>query len=121
MPIKTETSCMKPRNSIFSYHKRATLKVSKKIRNDLADYDYVHKLSPYELDWLNGFNREYVNADFKHKFKSHYSSNEHKRIVYRLNNSRNRCLYGVLKVTHRIRSLKNETPIPVPIDFVQFG
>lgn len=82
----------------ISNYARATLPVSVKNRNDCADYDYLDKLNPTELRWLKGFNREYVNADFKHKYVKHFKRVEEKRECYRLNNIRNRCLYARLKV-----------------------
>lgn len=36
-----------------------------KTRSDLLDYDYIDKLSEKDKQWLNDFNTEYVNADFK--------------------------------------------------------
>lgn len=38
-----------------------------KMRKDLIDYDYLNKLNPAELKWLNSFTEEYTNADFNHK------------------------------------------------------
>lgn len=84
--------------SIFIPWKRQPkLGVSVANRNDYADYDYISDLSPYELKWLKGFHREYVNADFKHSHKKHFKSKSKKKICYDLNNSRNRCIYNELK------------------------
>lgn len=40
-----------------------------KTRSDLLDQDYIAKLSDKEKQWLNDFNTEYVNADFKTNIK----------------------------------------------------
>lgn len=85
---------MKPN---LHWRQYATLGVSVKLRNDYADYDYLDKLNKEELRWLKGFHREYVNADFKHTHKKHYRTKKARRIIYGLNNSRNRDLYGIAK------------------------
>lgn len=69
-------------------------------RIEYADYDYIDKLSPEDLIWLKGFNREYYNADFKHSFKKLIKK---KKNSYNDNNARNRCLYGNYKVWGRLR------------------
>lgn len=40
-----------------------------KIRHDELECDYLHELSDEEKDWLNRFNEEYVNTNFKHDGK----------------------------------------------------
>lgn len=40
-----------------------------KIRHDELECDYLNELSEEEKDWLNRFNEEYVNTNFKHKGK----------------------------------------------------
>jgi len=44
-------------------------KLNLKTRKDLLDYDYLNKLSPKELQFLNDFSSEYINADFKTSIK----------------------------------------------------
>src|SRR5271165_6149819 len=40
-------------------------KLNLKTRYELFDADYIDKLSEKEKQWLNDFNNEYLNADFK--------------------------------------------------------
>lgn len=61
-----------------------------KTRADLIDQDYVDKLSESDKDWLNRFNEEYVNANFKHSGKKLHKSDTLKRDCYNRNNHRNR-------------------------------
>lgn len=79
------------------WKKQATLQVSVKTRNDMADYDYFHKLNTKDQKWLLGFHREWANADFKHKAKKHYKTKKNKRALYTENNHRNNDLYGIIK------------------------
>lgn len=80
----------------------AGLPVSVKNRNDYADYDYINQLDPKALKWLKGFNREYINADFSHKYTKLFKGKRKKKECYTLNNIRNRCLYNQLKVCHEL-------------------
>lgn len=102
--------------SKFDWSKKATLGVSTKIRNDFSDYDYISKLSKAELSFLKGFNREYYNADFKHKNKKHYKkTKKHKskrKICYDLNNCRNRDLYAIMKSIDRLETIDSGRDIP---------
>lgn len=84
------------------WRKRGTLGVSVKLRNDMSDYDYLEKLSTKDYFWLMGFHREFVNADFKHKYKKHYRTDAEKQKIYGENNSRNRDLYGIAKNTGKL-------------------
>lgn len=40
-------------------------KLNLKTRSDLIEIDYIEKLSEKDKQWLNDFNNEFVNADFK--------------------------------------------------------
>lgn len=86
---------------------RATLGVSVKNRNDYADYDYLDKLNEKELRWLKAFHREYINADFKHKYRKLIKSKKRKQEIYHINNARNRCLYNLLKWTNELYTIKD--------------
>lgn len=81
--------------------------VNLKTRQDLVDYDYLNKLSPDELEFLNKFTEETVSTSFTKK-NGKYSGNLHKKKsqkkeLWNSNNSRNRCQYtrakamGILK------------------------
>lgn len=81
------------------WKKYGTLGSSVKNRNDLSDYDYLHKLDKESLAWLKGFHREYVNADFKHKYKKLIKGKKKRKAVYDANNSRNRDFQDVYSIT----------------------
>lgn len=94
---------------MISWKTQATLGVSVKNRNDYADYDYLDKLNKQELNWLKGFHREYINADFKHPYKKHSRSKKQKQKMYELNNIKNRDLYNILKWSNKLKPIDNET------------
>lgn len=82
---------------VIPFSKMATLPVSTKVRNDYADYDYVKTLSKDEVEWLTAFNREYYNADFKHKGPKIFKDKEQISFRYGENNARNRDSYAITK------------------------
>lgn len=53
--------------------------VNLKRRQDLIDYDYLHKLSKEELSFLNKFTEETVSASFKKNKDGKYSGNIYKK------------------------------------------
>src|ERR1044072_3969977 len=81
----------------MKWRSRSQIGVSRKIRNDYSDFDYIDKLDDKSLTWLKAFNREYYNADFKHKYKKLHRSKTERRICFGSNNSRNRDIYALLK------------------------
>lgn len=85
-----------------SWYKKSILGVSTKIRNDFSDMDYIEKLDETSLSFLKAFNREYYNADFKHKHKKLHTSKKLKKSVYDLNNQKNRDIYALLKCRGRL-------------------
>lgn len=88
----------------LSWKQRATLGVSVKNRNDYADYDYLNKLTEKELTWLKAFHREWVNADFQHKYRRCFNKRKYKKVIYAANNARNRCIYNITKWTGQLMS-----------------
>ena len=82
--------------------------VNLKSRYDQIDQDYLDKLSPKELDWLNRFMAEFVGADFKHKGAKFHKSKKDRKLCTDMNNARNRCIYtrekacGALMYTEEI-------------------
>ena len=88
---------MKQKPTDLSWKQRATLPVRFPKDNDFTDYDYLHKLNQSELDWLKGFTREWICADFNHKFTHVHTTREHKRECYTLNNLRYRDIYNRAK------------------------
>lgn len=65
-----------------------------KIRQEYLDYDYLDKLSPEDLKWLNSFSEEYLGTNFNHPGKKLFKSKAKKRELYNQNNARNRCLFS---------------------------
>lgn len=78
--------------------------VSCKIRNDYADMDYLETLDEKSLKFIKAFNREYYNADFKHKGRKLNKSKKAVKHVYDMNNQRNRCMYAKAKCSHRLET-----------------
>lgn len=71
---------------------------------EIADVaEYAHKLNEQELDFLNRFMEESVNANFNHKGKKIHKKDHQKKAIYRSNNARNKCIltrakaYGDIK------------------------
>lgn len=88
--------------NFYNYRTKCSLPVSVKVRNDYADYDYINLLDRNSLNWLKGFNREYVNADFTHSYYKIYQDKEEQRIIYGLNNCKNRDAFNISKVLHKL-------------------
>lgn len=67
-------------------------KVNLKSRGELIDYDYIHKLSSSEKEWLNKFTEEYVNDALDRKDLSNnlHNTQKLKKDCGDRNNSRNR-------------------------------
>lgn len=55
----------------------------------------MDKLNEKELDFLNSFNEEWINADMNHKGKKLHKTKQKKRECYSRNNARNRDLVNV--------------------------
>ncbi len=67
-----------------------------KTRTDLIDYDYVHKLSKKDKEWLAKFTEEYTNVSFdRQDYKKNLVVKEEKnrKEVDDMNNARNRCIW----------------------------
>lgn len=79
--------------------KHAALKkpYTPRVRQEYLDYDYLDQLSDEELDWLNKFTEEYLNASFKHDDSDLQSYEKYGKDSNDRNNARNRDLYGALK------------------------
>lgn len=87
--------------SVF-WNKKSTLPVSRKIRHDHCDMDYKHKLDKESLEFLNAFNQEYYNCNFKHKYKNLHKTKEDRKICYDRNNALNRDIYSLLKCRQKL-------------------
>lgn len=77
-----------------------------KTRTEVAEYDYVHKLSDDEKAWLNKFTEEYVNANIpKYKPKLH-KTKKLKKDCYDRNNARNRDVFTRAKAGSQLKYLE---------------
>jgi hypothetical protein len=77
-----------------------------KTRTKLLDQDYLHKLSPAELAWLDKFNAETINTDFdskKLKKNLYATTKERKKELYDSNNARNRCVLTKQEAMYKIK------------------
>lgn len=72
-------------------------RLNSRVRQELIDYDYLDKLNPEELAWLNKFSGEYVNSSFNRDGNDLDESQEGRKASYDRNNARNRDLYGLLR------------------------
>jgi hypothetical protein len=72
-------------------------------RTELLDYDYLHKLDEKELEWLNKFTEEYVNANINtEKPKKNLHRNKAlRKDCYDRNNARNRDIITRQKASNR--------------------
>ncbi len=95
---------------IVPWIQKASLGVSKKIRNDYVDMDYIKKLNTEERKFLKNFNREFYNADFQHSGTVLHNNKEKELDCYNRNNSRNRCVYALLKCRNRLYTFGLDIP-----------
>lgn len=83
-------------------------KYTLKSRADLLDQDYLHKLSPEELDFMNQFNKEYVSGsvDRENVEENLHNTRELIKDCDDRNNSRNRDVLTREKASKRISSFE---------------
>lgn len=72
-------------------------RLNSRVRQELIDCDYLDKLTPDELEWLNKFNGEYINASFNRDGTDIDNSDAGRKASYDRNNARNRDLFGLIK------------------------
>jgi hypothetical protein len=82
-------------------------RLNSRVRQELIEVDYLHKLNEDELEWLNKFNGEYVNASFNRDGSDIDSSDAGRKASYDRNNARNRDLYGLIKSRVALTKLVN--------------
>lgn len=87
-------------------------------RREFMDYDYVHKLSPEEKEFLAKFTDEYYGGAVKKGCKTdiHYSPDkkEYDRLrkdCYNRNNRQNIDTYGLSKMALRLVDIENDVAI----------
>lgn len=85
-----------------------------KTRHDLLDADYLHKLTPQELEWYARFTAEWVSGAFEkskdgdtYSEKNLHESIEQRRELWRANNARNRCTFTINKATNHLVSYED--------------
>lgn len=79
-------------------------KYNLKTRADLLDQDYLHRLSPKEMAWLNKFNKEEISASFdaKNPNKNLNKSKRARKRCYDSNNARNRDILTRAKAANQL-------------------
>lgn len=85
-----------------------------KNRAEFIDYDYVHKLSEEDKEYLNKFTEEYVNASFKKGKRHIQKGKEFKKESYDRNNARNRCQWSDAKKTGHADYLEDTKKLMTP-------
>ncbi len=78
-----------------------------KIKQEYHDYDYLDKLSPEEKEWLSQFTEEYLGANLKpnkkhYKRKKNIHPAKYNKEIFGANNSRNRDIHSISKVTGKL-------------------
>jgi len=77
-----------------------------KSRTDLLDYDYLHKLNKEELEFLNKFTGEYVNAGINKEDKTVlHKTKRLRKNCYDMNNARNRDITTRTKMLNKMDGL----------------
>jgi hypothetical protein len=98
--MKKRAGSKRPRRDKVKYPS-LDKKYMPRLRQESMDYDYLDKLNPDELAWLDRFTNEYLNASFKHDETDIQSYEIYGKDSNDRNNARNRDLYGLLKLrTH---------------------
>jgi hypothetical protein len=86
---KKKSKPKKPQYGLCKY-------TTRKNARSFVDFDYLDKLSPEELKWLDQFSQEFYQSRFK-KFRPDldlHHTQELRRAVYRANNERNRDVWN---------------------------
>lgn len=78
-------------------HPMLEKRFNSRVKQEVLDMDYIHKLNNEEKTWLDGFLDEYVNAKFDQDGSDFHSTPEARKECYDANNARNRCLYGRIR------------------------
>lgn len=74
-------------------------------RQELLDFDYLHKLNDKEKEWLNKFVSEEINADFRHS-KPLNKTKKQRKACYDRNNARNRDLLTKNKMSNNVEDIQ---------------
>lgn len=95
-------------------YKNLDKSVNLKTRQDLIDYDYLDKLSPKELEWLDKFTGEYAGAalDTENPRRNLHKTKRLRKDCYDRNNARNRDVLtrsNAMKRTKTLDDIKKNT------------
>jgi hypothetical protein len=71
--------------------------VNSRVKQEKIDFDYLDKLNPEEMAWMNKFMEEEMNGRFAKDGTDFNQTDEERRRIYGSINSANRCLYGLTK------------------------
>jgi hypothetical protein len=82
-------------------------KFAPKVRKEYLDFDYLDQLSEEEKTWLNKFVDEELHASFKNDKRDLNKTKDDKKRAYSNNNSRNRDLYSIAKVSNLVTKLED--------------
>jgi len=104
--VKNPENKKRPKRSQVKYPALKP-KYNPKVRQAEIDYDYLDQLNDEELQWLNKFSEEFINARFQGDDSDIDKTAEGRKAAYDRNNARNRCLYGQLKVRRMNDKLLN--------------
>lgn len=77
-------------------------------RRELNDYDYLDKLNPEQLEFLNKFQEEFVNATVAKDGSALHNTDELRKDVYDRNNARNRDIHIKAQITGSLLSLDDK-------------
>lgn len=88
-------------------------------RLDLLDQDYLDKLTPKELQWLNQFNKEYISASLnkENPRKNLHKNKKLRKDCYDRNNSRNRDILTKAKAAKLLTDYEELIEQPNCIDY----
>src|SRR5690606_14836404 len=76
-------------------------------REEVEDIqEYLHKLGPDEMAWMNQFMKEYNDADLTNS--EFHNTKEDRKICFDRNNARNRCDYTLAKAENKLNLLEFE-------------
>lgn len=75
-------------------------------RLESADQDYLDKLNPKDREWIETFNQEYNQANFKHGKPIIHKLKAQQLEIYERNNARERCIMSRAKAGGKLDSVE---------------
>lgn len=84
-----------------------------KIKQEVHEIDYAHKLSEKDKAFLSSFNEETIGSRFNHNGKKHYKSKRAKKEIYTENNARNRDQFSISRATGTMVDIDPEVAISI--------